>query len=240
MKIRVCLVLSFLLIPILNGCTTAPPIPLTSHHIGSTPELNSYKLIDVGEVIYEEYDVTLVDLVRLEASYGYNDDHFEKGTLLTGYLISDAKFYCANRYSSPYPNMSVYASASMFDLIKPCFRDTDFDGKFDKIKSSPSREIQLNAALRNKPLPYTTTNGQQKYAKGFKKQLLYQGVVNNGINISYREFSDNMARPAFTQEVKYELDSSGKATLGFQGARIEVYNASNTGLSYKVINGFGL
>ena len=50
---------------------------------------------------------------------------------------------------------------------------------------------------------------------GIKKQLIYSGIAQNVLQISYREFyvTDNIgtlnyARPAFTQDLKYDLGTS--------------------------------
>ena len=67
----------------------------------------------------------------------------------------------------------------------------------------------------------------------FSKELIYGGMSQNTITISYREFSDNTARPAFTQELKYDLSLT--EPIGFRGARFQVIKATNTGLVYKVI-----
>jgi hypothetical protein len=50
----------------------------------------------------------------------------------------------------------------------------------------------------------------------------------------YREFKDNLARPAFTQELKYDLGQS--RVIGYKGARFEVLDAGNTAITYKVLS----
>lgn len=67
----------------------------------------------------------------------------------------------------------------------------------------------------------------------FSKELIYSGMSQNTITISYREFSDNAARPAFAQELKYDLSQSDP--IGFRGARFQIVKATNSGLVYKVI-----
>ncbi|WP_420598620.1 hypothetical protein [Neptuniibacter sp.] len=69
-----------------------------------------------------------------------------------------------------------------------------------------------------------------------QQTLLYSGRVGNKINISYREFSNNMARPAFNNEVEYDLNDSN--IIGYKGARIEVLKADNSSITYRVINNF--
>jgi hypothetical protein len=67
----------------------------------------------------------------------------------------------------------------------------------------------------------------------FKRELIYLGVQQNTITIQYREFKNDIARPAFSQEIKYDL-SQGKE-IGYKGARFEITKATNTELTYKVL-----
>lgn len=69
-----------------------------------------------------------------------------------------------------------------------------------------------------------------------KRQLLYNGKSGTTIHLSYREFIKDMARPAFTQELSYDI--SDDRIIGFKGARIEVMDANNTSIKYKILNGF--
>jgi hypothetical protein len=70
----------------------------------------------------------------------------------------------------------------------------------------------------------------------FQQTLLYNGRVGNKINIGYREFSNNMARPAFNNEVEYDLSSS--RIIGYKGAQIEVIEADNSSITYKLLKNF--
>lgn len=67
----------------------------------------------------------------------------------------------------------------------------------------------------------------------FKKELLYLGKSGNTINLTYREFSDNFARPAFTNNLQYDLGDGN--VIGYQGARFKVISADNTSITYEVI-----
>lgn len=70
----------------------------------------------------------------------------------------------------------------------------------------------------------------------FQQTLLYNGRVGNKINIGYREFSANTARPAFNNDVEYDLSES--KVIGYKGAKFEVLDASNQSIRYKVISNF--
>lgn len=70
----------------------------------------------------------------------------------------------------------------------------------------------------------------------FQQTLIYSGRIGNKINIGYREFSNNSARPAFNNDVEYDLSTSNQ--IGYKGALLEVLKADNSSITYKVINSF--
>jgi len=59
----------------------------------------------------------------------------------------------------------------------------------------------------------------------FQQTLIYSGRVGNKINVAYREFSNNLARPAFSNNVEYDLSDS--KIIGYRGARIDIIEATN-------------
>ena len=60
--------------------------------------------------------------------------------------------------------------------------------------------------------------------------------VGNKINISYREFQGSMARSAFNNDVEYDLNDSRQ--IGYKGALIDVLEADNQKIKYKVLKNF--
>ena len=70
----------------------------------------------------------------------------------------------------------------------------------------------------------------------FQQTLIYNGKVGEKVNIGYREFSNNTARPSFNNDVEYDLSSSN--VIGYKGARIEIEEATNQQIKYKVISNF--
>lgn len=71
----------------------------------------------------------------------------------------------------------------------------------------------------------------------FKKEFIYNGKSGNTLKFIYREYINDMARPAFTQDLQYDLNDGNM--IGFKGLRIEVVKATNTNIDYKVISYFG-
>lgn len=67
----------------------------------------------------------------------------------------------------------------------------------------------------------------------FRRDLVYSGISGGTVMISYREFSNDLARPAFTQDIRYDLKDGRE--VGFRGARFEILSANNTTIKYRVI-----
>ncbi|AKM06455.1 hypothetical protein [Pelagerythrobacter marensis] len=72
----------------------------------------------------------------------------------------------------------------------------------------------------------------------FQQTLIYSGRVSDKIRASYREFSGNMARSAFTNEAEYDLSQS--KIIAYKGAKIEVIDANNEEITYRVLSNFNL
>lgn len=92
-----------------------------------------------------------------------------------------------------------------------------------------AKVCENNVNLRRLKRPALTSDG-------FQQTLIYSGRIGNKINIAYREFSNNFARPAFNNDVEYDLNES--MVIGYKGAEIEIIEATNRTIKYKVIRNF--
>jgi hypothetical protein len=72
--------------------------------------------------------------------------------------------------------------------------------------------------------------------KSFRQEFIYNGGSGSSVKFIYREFTGDMARPAFTQELEYDLDEG--SVIGFKGLRIEILSATNIELEYRVLYPF--
>ncbi|HFC8486894.1 TPA: hypothetical protein ACFP4K_001549 [Neisseria subflava] len=108
------------------------------------------------------------------------------------------------------------------------------------MKIKKNNEICLITALNlkscSKNIPTTIKKINSTNANGFQQNLLYSGKIGNRIKLSYREFQNNMARQAFSNDVEYDLSESHQ--VGYKGALLEIINATNQSVTYKVIRNF--
>jgi len=72
----------------------------------------------------------------------------------------------------------------------------------------------------------------------FRAQIIYSGLIGNTVKAVYREFSNDYARPAFTQELQYNLDES--KFISYKSIKIEILKATNSLIEYRVVEDAGL
>lgn len=84
--------------------------------------------------------------------------------------------------------------------------------------------------------PFTRTKRPSMEADGFQQTLIYSGKVGSKINIGYREFSNSYARPAFNNDVEYDLSES--QVIGYKGSELEILDATNRDITFKLIRNF--
>lgn len=89
---------------------------------------------------------------------------------------------------------------------------------------------------------YTTVHPFQRIrttvrdGDSFQQTLTYGGRVGNKIKISYQESAGGMADGAPTNTAEY--DPSESNIVGYQGAQIEVIDATNQFIRYRVLSNF--
>lgn len=67
----------------------------------------------------------------------------------------------------------------------------------------------------------------------FKIEIIYSGLQENNLRAIYKEYKDDIARPAFYQELSYNLNKS--KIIRYKQFKIEIINATNENLEYIVL-----
>ncbi len=105
-------------------------------------------------------------------------------------------------------------------------------------KSTPELCIvtAFNLAACNTVHDIERTKRPALTSDSFQQTLIYNGRVGSKINVGYREFSNNVARPAFNNSVEYDLNDSN--LIAYKGAEMEVLEATNQYIKFKLIRNF--
>jgi hypothetical protein len=67
----------------------------------------------------------------------------------------------------------------------------------------------------------------------FMEELIYTGRSGNTIHISYREYKKDFARPAFFQELRYDIGQS--TTIVFKQYKLKIIEATNEYIKFIVL-----
>jgi hypothetical protein len=73
---------------------------------------------------------------------------------------------------------------------------------------------------------------------GFKAELLYNGKSGSVISLTYREFQGDLIRPAFRQNLSYDLSQS--RTISYKSIEMRVVRATNSQILFEVLADGGL
>jgi hypothetical protein len=218
---------------LLSGCATVKVAEQSKvdAKIGSEPKIAEQAEAPVGGVVYSQF--------KYWSKVGYR----VKGDLSVGIglgkvLMSNGDFilkaesdtetvFCSEKLAYIDPLVGPYKTA--------CFIDVNNDSSFDIAKAAPGA-IWFKSEIKP-ALPYEKSELIIPNNDSFKYELLYQGTTKGSLKLSYREYINDFARPAFFQDVSYDLESS-PTIVTFRTVRIEVLSADNNHIKYRVLSGF--
>lgn len=156
---------------------------------------------------------------RAKAGNWLLQDWYEAGTQLVP-VSSKAKF----KACVPAPNtLDTYSGV--------CFLDDDGDGTFDR---SAADFVATATKLKTKAR-YTRSQISVQRDDSFKFLLLYQGATADTLRFSYREFKNDMARAAFTEELTVQREPL-PMKLRLKGHTFQIDSINSLGISYKLID----
>ena len=218
---------------VLSACaTTAPLLPDASTRVGESPRLNEVVERSVGEAIYETYnyrqfegarltELAAVDVLAARWSLPPNEP-------LQAYTEGATKIYCTRE-----PVLFV-----MGELIsRVCLADRDGNGRFDSWKAPQGPPARKKWNQLQEELGFSSGGAMTSAMGGFRYELLYQGISGNVVSLLYREYVDDLARPAFQQDLSYTLAPAGATEVSFRGTRLRIHSADNNRIRYEVLSG---
>lgn len=81
-------------------------------------------------------------------------------------------------------------------------------------------------------------NNNAEEKGSFRMEFLYTGITGNTVRLTYREYIDDLARPAFYQDLTYDMTES--KTIMFKTLKIKIIESTNSYLKYIVEDDGGL
>ncbi len=200
----------------LISCAARKAVPV-AHMKTIFPSIGTTATAGIGEPLLTSGDGEIIPVLEIPQDQQIGDFVIHKGK------------YEQKKQNAEYTTFSAVAMTSKLD------------GKFRKddvyLFAKDAEGKTLCTSRKNcGVVDYVKTTLTRSNTASFQQTLFYNGKVGNRINLAYREFSNSMARTAFSNEVSYDLSES--TTLGYRGARLEIIKATNTELTYKILTDF--
>ena len=221
---------ALLTLTLVGGCATGmqPYSPATV--VIKTPQEGVVTKAELGDTlmvyaIKKEYDALEIQNTR------------EYSVCLYALRVGEQVAYAGARAPNGAPVFITQAQPKTLGSWESFYKDIRIEP--DK---NDSTKLMLNDPYCGGPQPLLNTYRRTTAVKiddpGFSQELIYNGRVDNDIKFIYREFSNQLVRDAFTQEVQYDLELS--SVIGFKGVRLEIIEATNSEITYRVKNHFKL
>ncbi|MEM8929632.1 MAG: hypothetical protein AAGE94_00560 [Acidobacteriota bacterium] len=219
------------------GCASAPtPVTQVSRSVGEQPAIGETVERYVGEVLYETYNFSERELAELDGPLTIDvfaaKAYLGPADRLAVALEAGAKVFCTEE-----PKLRVMG---LSPESRVCLRDTDGDGRFDQWRAPegpPARQVWASVDV---PIGFGVRGAMRRSEGGFKYQLLYQGYAAGVISLLYREYIDDLIRPAFQQDLTYTLKDGEATEISFRSLRFRVESADNNTIRYVLLRGLGV
>jgi hypothetical protein len=213
---------------------TSPALAQVKHssdyRITASPTGGEIVTATAGDPIYtvEATPVSVTTDQHIEIAHKVSYGNFMKGTVT---IPSDAKFTRVDGYDGVYA--CTHQNVLFGYRANSCLYDKDGDGKFELFAYSKGDELRQ----LKEPVPYkTVSSSSATVGYAFRSVVTYLGSDGNSINLSYREFYNNYARPAFTEELKLPLMKAFPQQMRFKGTTINVLGVDGSGIRYAVVS----
>lgn len=214
---------AFLVIAV-GSAFLAAPAPAQIQQ-GVKPQVGVPSDAPIGEEILSEFRFRGVSGVQLQGDIQANWGSVESVSLPNGTqlaIIREKKTKaCQSRTNLGWIN---------------CVIDTDGDGRFDRVSFNDvagAKDITPPVAYQRIPIRMSVN---PRFGEGddFKRVFIFTGMAGATLTISYREFLNDLARPAFTESLSIPLTSTFPQKVAVKGHVLEIRGIDGMGLHYSV------
>lgn len=209
------------------SCATPVANYVASSQSFSRPPLNTISTVAVGDEMLSQGTLTQREGIELAGPAQISGYSLSPGFFpLTG-RSAQGSFYAFNHSSAA---QVAYGSLSANFMMDP---PQSVMVTSDGAQLCVVTVFNVRVCDREQ---FTTTTKLTEGDQNFQQTLLYSGRVGDRVRIGYREFSGSIARPAFNNEVEYDLAVSD--VVAYRGARIRIIEANNTQITFEVLSNF--
>lgn len=209
---------------LITGCASAPPqVPFIDARKGET-EVGESARAYVGDVVYRKFDIK-------EQYEGFVSGALNIGGLNVTLADTRVQRMLIDGQDGGVTRDQITGTSWMGipqPLLPVALIDSDSDGSFDKYWYPGMSGGKIKT-------PIFVDWEQSNRSSGYRRELIYQGRDGDNLKLFYREYNDDFRRPAYDQEVQYDLGESDY--IQFKGLTLLVEEANNEYLIYTIEGG---
>ena len=213
-----------LLALLITGCASAPPqVPFIDARKGET-EVGESARAYVGDVVYRKFDIK-------EQYEGFVSGAISIAGLNVTLADTRVQRMLIDGQDGGVTRDQITGTSWMGipqPLLPVALIDSDSDGSFDKYWYPGTSGGKIKT-------PIFVDWEQSNRSSGYRRELIYQGRDGDNLKLFYREYNDDFRRPAYDQEVQYDLGESDY--IQFKGLTLLVEEANNEYLVYTIEGG---
>ena len=222
------------LLLLLAACAPLPIVDQSrfADHAGNEPSFGQQAEVPTGGLMFSQYSYWHRSGARITQSsrqpFGLGGLFVSQGEAVYPAKLDNKPVYCSEKriYSDPIAGF----------LSRACFSDANTDRLFETVQIAP--ETTWITRPLSPALPYKKMDLPMPHRGAFKYDIAYDGYSNQTLHLSYREFKGkSLDRPVYTQQVKYDVRKFPDIVV-FRNVKIEVLDADNDRIVYKIIRGF--
>lgn len=223
------LILFFLILA--SSCSVNKTIVTPKHSIKHYPELNKINNMEIGVALVSKEETYNKNAIQVSKQINIKLNQTTK-TINAGEIFinnyNNNKYYL---YSNP-NDLSIGLAIPKNSKTAILYTTSYIDG----IYNSGFTDAGMNFIIPKEKIDYIETTSPAKEKNYYKQEFIYNGRIGNNLKFIYREYVNDYARPAFSQDLQYDLSESN--IIGFKGLRIEIFEVTNTQIKYKVLSSF--
>lgn len=206
------------------GCASVPSqMPFVDKKTGET-EVGEEARAYVGDTIYRKFDIKKQYEGFVNGSFKYAGAKVNLADTRVQRMLVDAQDGALVR--DPVTAIGLFGVPTpVYGLL---FIDENSDGVFDKFYGQ-------GVGVKKLKTPILVDWQESNRSSGYSRELIYQGRDGDNLKLFYREFNDDFRRPAYDQEVQYDLSESDY--VQFKGLTIRIVEANNEYLTFEIEGG---
>lgn len=185
--------------------------------------------VSVGSPMFSQHKLWRVSSFRLSEGYsgsiGGAKVEVSSNDNLVRATANSQDAYCTER--------NTMSNLFGFAIKQTCFGGITSDGKVSSVMV-PADAIWWSQKLP-RPLAVNKREEAIPRAGSYRNELVFLGSAGKVIRLLYREYMDDLVRPAYSQEVSYDV-SKLPMEIAFRTAKFQVLELDGSSITYKVLS----